>query len=278
MATLLDGRKLAGKILNEVKSKIQSSEKKLSLGVIVVGENPVIKKFVSEKKRVAEELGVDFKIYDYPEDISTNELRKRIAVIVHDANPDGVIIQLPLPAHINTQYILNGVPPEQDVDMLSARAEGNFFTGKSDILPPIVEAVKAFFEEYGIDYRNKYTTVVGAGMLVGKPIAAWLLNEKASFSVVEEQTPDISQFTKNAGIIVSGVGKPGLITGDMVKEGVAIIDAGTSEAEGKIAGDVDFDSVSPRASFITPVPGGVGPVTVAMVYKNLFILADRRGS
>lgn len=278
MTTLLDGRKLAGKILGEVKREIETSKKKLSLGVVVVGENTVIRKFINEKKRAAGEIGTDFRIYDYPEDISTNELRKRIAVIVHDANPDGIIIQLPLPAHINTQYILNSVPPEKDVDALSARAEGNFFTGKSDILPPVVGAVKAFFEEYEIDYRNKYIVVVGAGMLVGKPIAAWLLNEKASFSVVEERTPDISQFTKNAGIIVSGVGKPGFITGDIVKEGVAIIDAGTSEAGGKIAGDVDFDSVSPRASFITPVPGGVGPVTVAMVYKNLFILAGRRGS
>lgn len=273
MAALLDGRKLAGKILGEVKSEIESAKKKLSLGVVVVGEDPVIRKFINEKKRAAGEIGVDFRIYDYPRDISTNELRKRIAVIVHDAKLDGIVIQLPLPAHISTQYILNSVPPEQDVDLLSARSQGNFFAGKTDVIPPVAGAVRALFEEYGIDYRNKYIVVVGAGMLVGKPIAAWLLNEKVSFSVVEEQTADISQFTKNADIIVSGVGKPDLITGDMVKEGVVVIDCGASESAGKLSGDVNFDSVSPKASFITPVPGGIGPVTVAMVYKNLSALA-----
>lgn len=271
---ILDGKALAAKILAGLKSEI--GNRKLSLGAVVLGDNPVIQKFIGQKKKVAEELGVDFRVYDYSADISTNELRTRIATIVHQASPEGVIIQLPLPPHINTQYILNSVPSEKDVDVLSARAIGDFAVGKSRIDPPVVGAIKALCKEYTIDYRGKYVVVVGAGALVGKPVAMWLLNEKATFSVVEEETADIAAFTKQADIIISGVGKPGLITGEMVRAGAVVVDAGTSESAGKLVGDVDFDSVSKRAGYLTPVPGGVGPLTVAMIYRNLFTLATQR--
>lgn len=287
---MLDGKQLAEKIIAGLKADI--GEKKLLLAAVIVprspqatgipagglgiGEDAVIRKFVAQKKKIADELGVSFRTYEYPTDISTNELRKRIATIVHDADPDGIIIQLPLPPHINTQYILNSVPPEKDVDVLSARAVGDFAVGKSKVLPPVVGAIQALFQEYGIEYKVKHVVVVGAGMLVGKPVAAWLANEKVSFTVVDEHTPDIAEFTKKADILVSGVGRPGLITGEIIKEGAVVIDAGTSESAGKVAGDVDFDSVAPKASFITPVPGGIGPLTVAMIYRNLFTLATQR--
>ncbi len=288
---ILDGKALAAKILEGLKAEIGA--KKLSLTVVVVGENPVIQKFIAKKKKVAQELGVDFRIYDYPADISANDLRKRLATIVHQADPDGIIIQLPLPPHINTQYILNSVPPEKDVDVLSARAVGDFAVGKAKVLPPVVGAIHALFQEYGIDYRARHVVVVGAGTLVGKPVAAWLANEKVSFTVVDENTPDISVFTQKGDIIISGVGKPGLITGDMVKEGAVVVDAGTSVSHqppatsnqqgarswkpgAALAGDVDFSSVSQKAAYITPVPGGVGPLTVAMIYRNLLTLATPR--
>lgn len=284
---LLDGKKLSAEIISGLGEEIGKLTKKLVLGVIRVGQDEVISKFVAQKKKIADELGVDFRLYEYEESISTNELRKRIAVIVHEASPDGIIIQLPLPAGINTRYILDSVPAEKDVDVLSAKALGNFFAGKpphqnvgrggkSEVLPPVVGAIKALFEKYGIDYKNKYIVVVGAGELVGKPLAAWLLNERATFSVVRSATENIADFTKRADIIVTGVGKPKLITGDMVKDEVVVIDAGTSESAGKLAGDVDFDSVAVKASFITPVPGGVGPLTVAMIYKNLLRLVKGR--
>lgn len=269
---LLDGRKLAQKILAEVKAEI--GDRKLSLAAVVVNADPAIRQFIGQKKKVAEELDVDFRLYEYEASISTNELRKRLAVIVHEADPDGIIIQLPLPGEINTQYILNSIPPEKDVDVLSARAVGDFTVGKAKVLPPVVGAVKALFEEYGIEYhRSKHVAVVGAGTLVGRPVAAWLANEKVAFTIVDENTPDIVEFTRKADIIISGAGKPGLITGDMVKEGAVVIDAGTSEVGGKLSGDVDYKTVAPKASFITPVPGGVGPLTVAVIYKNLLILA-----
>ncbi|MBI4132082.1 MAG: bifunctional 5,10-methylenetetrahydrofolate dehydrogenase/5,10-methenyltetrahydrofolate cyclohydrolase [Candidatus Sungbacteria bacterium] len=281
MVIIMDGKALADKIITGLKPEYARLGKKPALAAIVVGGDAVIRKFIERKKNVAGEFGVDFRVYEYPADISTNELRKRIAQIVHDADPEGVIIQLPLPPHVNQQYILNSVPPEKDVDVLSARAVGDFSVGKSRILPPVVGAIAALFQEYGIDYRSKHVVVVGAGTLVGKPVAAWLANEKVSFTVVDEHTPDIAEFSRKADVIISGVGRLGLITGNMVKEGAVVIDAGTSEAGGpstalgasKFVGDVDSDSVSPKASYITPVPGGVGPLTVAMIYKNLLTLA-----
>lgn len=267
--TLLDGKKLSQKILEELRGKMKQIAKKVRLAVIVVGSDPATQSFISQKRKVGESIGIDVRLFPFPETITTNELRKRIAEIVHEKKNTGVITQLPLPASISTQYILNAIPPEKDVDVLSARSLGNFTTGKSIVLPPIVGAVKAFFEEYQIDYKNKYIVVLGAGNLVGRPMALWLLNEKATFSVVRSSTKNPEEFLSKADIIISGIGKPRFVTGDMIKDGVVVIDAGTSEAEGKLVGDVDFDSVSQKALCITPVPGGIGPVTVAILFQNL---------
>ncbi len=273
---LLDGKKISEKILNELKAKITDTKKALRLAAVVVGKDPATQKFIEQKKKAAESIGVEVRVYAFEPSITTNELRKRIAEIVHEKNNIGVIIQLPLPAHINTQYILNAIPPEKDVDVLSARALGNFYVGKSEILPPVVGAIKAFFDEYGIEIKGKYAVVVGAGRLVGKPTALWLMNEGALVSAVNEYTKDFGVFTRAADIIVSGAGKPKLISGDMIKDGAIVIDAGTSESEGKIVGDVDFDSVSKKADYLTPVPGGVGPLTVAILLKNLITLGTRK--
>lgn len=273
--TILDGKKLAQKILEELRQELSAGKKELRLGAVAVGKNPVIEKFLARKKKAADEIGVDFRIYPFAENITTNELRKRIAGIAHEQKNGGIIIQLPLPARINTQYILNSVMPEKDVDVLSARALGNFIAGKSEIMPPVAGAIKAFFEEYEIDYKNKFIVIIGAGNLVGKPSALWLLREKINFAVVEEKTPTPEEIIKKADIIILGIGKPGYLKGDWIKKSAVIIDAGTSESGGKISGDADFDSVSQKASFITPVPGGIGPVTVAMLLKNLVVLNRR---
>lgn len=266
---LLNGKKLSQKILEELKREITGIKKRLRLAVVVVGENPAVKKFIEQKKKKAEEVGIDVRIFPFEEKITTNELRKRVAEIVHEKKNTGVIVQLPLPEQINTQYILNSVTPKKDVDMLSARSIGNFAVGKSLILPPVAGAIKAFLEEYGIDYKDKYFVVVGAGNLVGRPAALWLLQEKVTFSVMRSSTENPADFLEKADVIISGAGKPKFITSDMVKKGVVVIDAGTSESEGKLVGDADFDSVSKKAGYLTPVPGGVGPLTVAVLLKNL---------
>ena len=165
--------------------------------------------------------------------------------------------------------------PEKDVDVLSARAVGNFSVGKSRIAPTVVGAIQELFLEYKIDVKGKNVAILGAGALVGKPVAMWLMRESSVVTVITEETPNPEEILKSADIIISGIGKPGYITGDMVKDGVVVVDAGTSESEGKIRGDVDFDSVSKKASYLTPVPGGVGPLTVAMIFKNLLALAKK---
>lgn len=274
--TIIDGKKIAEEIKDVLKKEVAATNKKLRLAVVYVGENPASAKFIEQKKKFGKEIGVDTRAYNFPDDISTNELRKKIAEIVHIKQNTGVIIQLPLPPQINTQYILNSVPPEKDPDMLSARSVGIFAVGKSAVLSPVVGAIKTIFEKYKVEYKNKYVVLMGAGNLVGKPTAIWLLNEKAAFSVVINSTKNPEEFLKKADIIISGIGKPKFITGDMIKNGVVIIDCGTSIAKGvnlvsksRLFGDVDSDSVSKKASFITPVPGGVGPITVAMLFQNL---------
>lgn len=276
MAKILDGKRLSEKILEETKKEISGLKKDLRLAIVLVGSDPVVEKFIEQKKKTAASVGVDIRIYTYAEEITTNELRKKIAEIVHEEKNSGVIIQLPLPKHINAQYILNAVTPEKDVDMLSAKSLGNFIVGRSPILSPVAGAVEAFFEEYKIEYKNRHIVVAGGGNLVGRPVALWLFSEHASFSVINQDTPDPESFLKEADIIISGIGKPKFITREKVKEGVVVIDAGTSESEGKLVGDVDFDSVFEKASFITPVPGGVGPVTVALLLKNLVTLANSK--
>lgn len=273
---LLDGKKLAEKLLDGVKSEIAAMSKKPRLATVVVGDDPVTSRFIQQKKKIAALIGADFKVYQFPETITTNELRKRISTIVHEKKNMGVIIQLPLQRQINTHYILNSIVPEKDVDVLSAHAIGNFVVGKSRVFPPVAVAIKAFFEEYEIDYKNRFTVIVGAGNLVGKPVTLWLLSEKVTFAVIEKDAKNFRELLAIADIIISGAGSPGLIKGEMIREGVVIIDAATSESAGKVVGDVDFASVAPKASFITPVPGGVGPVVVAMLFRNLVTLVQAK--
>lgn len=273
---LLDGKKLSEKILVGVKQEVSGLNKKIRLAIVVVGEDPVVRQFIERKQKAAHDVGIEVRVYPFSDSVSTNELRARLAEIVHEEKNTGVIVQLPLPEKINSQYILNGIVPSKDVDVLSARSLGLFVSGKSRIMPPVVGAVKTLLEEYKIDYRTKKVVVVGAGQLVGKPVVLWLLNEKATFAVIRSSTINPDEMLRSSDIIITGIGKPKFLTGDMIKEGVVVIDAGTSESAGKIVGDVDFDSVAARASYLTPVPGGIGPLTVAMLLKNLVSLVRRK--
>ncbi len=270
---ILDGKKIAERMLAELKVEAAALAKKPRLAVVVVGEDPVIANFISQKKKAGESVGIDMRVYPFPADVTTNELRKRIAEIVHEKKNTGVIIQLPLLAHINKQYILNAIPPEKDPDVLGARALGNFAVGKSPIMPPVAGAIKMLFEEYGIDYRAKSIAIVGAGSLVGRPVALWLMGEGVGFTLVTESTAHAEAIMCVADIMISGIGKPRYIGAEMIKQGAVVIDAGTSESAGEIVGDVDADSVAGKVSALAPVPGGVGPLTVAILFKNLLMFA-----
>ena len=279
MAVIIDGKKIAEEMKNSLKEEILKSGKKLKLAIVQVGEDEVSKKFIERKIKFAEETGVKTKIYNLPEDISTNKLRQKIAEISHIKENNGVILQLPLPKYINTQYVLNGIIPKKDVDVLSSRAFGDFTTNRSKILPPLVGVIKEIFEKFKIDIIGKNVVVIGKGILVGKPIANYLMDKGATVSVLSSQTLNPSAYILMADIIISGAGKPHLIKPDMVKNGVIIIDAGISSLiglgrPGSLVGDVDSE-VAKKASFFTPVSGGVGPITVAMVFRNLVELNKR---
>lgn len=244
----------------------------LSLGVILVGENLVSEKFIEEKKKRGEVLGIDVRTYTFSDSESTRSLRKKIADLVKKTGHNGYIIQLPLPEGINAQYILNAIPEAKDVDALNQKSIGAFAVGRSRVTPPVVGAVLRLFKSESVDFHGKRIVVIGAGRLVGGPIAHWLTAQDLPYTVLTYRSSDLSERLAEADIIISGAGAPGLIKGNMVKDGAVIIDAGTATDEGKIKGDVDLESFSSRDVTISPVPGGVGPLTVACLFKNLLAL------
>lgn len=270
---ILDGKKLSQKIFDDLKEMLGDDRARLELAIINVGANPASRKFIAEKQKIAGALGIDVKIYNFKDDVSERVLGKKIFNLARDGDVKGIVVQLPLPRHIDTERILNLIPQEKDPDILSSASWEKFSVGASEIIPPIVGAIRAFFSEYGIDYKHAYTVVVGQGKLVGRPVSLWLKNEGATFAVIDENTKNAEEIIKSGDIVISGIGKPKMIGPDMIKEGAVVIDAGTSESQGKLVGDVDFNLVSEKTSYITPVPGGVGPVTVAMLFSNLIFLA-----
>lgn len=267
---LLDGKALAERMYEEMKPQVLG--RNLSLGVILVGENPVSEKFIEEKKKRGEALGIDMRTYTFPVSESTRSLRKKIADLVKKTEHSGYIVQLPLPEGINTQYILNAIPEAKDVDMLNQKSLGAFLVGRSKAVPPVVGAIQALLQSESIELIGKKIAVVGAGRLVGGPVALWLTSQDLPFTVLTYTSPDIEEELKKADIIISGAGSPGLIRGNMIKEGAVLIDAGTAVAEGKVKGDMDVESLAGREGFLAPVPGGVGPLTVAYLFKNLLAL------
>jgi methylenetetrahydrofolate dehydrogenase (NADP+)/methenyltetrahydrofolate cyclohydrolase len=266
---ILDGKKLSEEILGNLKKEIKNRRLKLKLAVILVGENSVSRIFINQKKKACEAVGIGFELFKFSVEISNTELKKEIEKIASNPVNSGVIIQLPLPKKFFPEEILNLIPEEKDTDVLSEKSLGKFYQGTLKILPPTVQGILGLLKKYKISLQGKDIVILGAGRLVGFPLALQLLKEKATVSVLNEFSKDAPSFTKKADILISAVGKPNLIKGDMVKKGAVIIDAGNSIEKGKSSGDVDFKSVSKKVSYITPVPGGVGPMTIACLLENL---------
>lgn len=269
---LIDGKKIAEEILVELKKKISDKNLELSLGAVLVGEDPEFKKFVEFKGRAAEKVGASFTIYHFPENIESEELKKNIQEISKWSN--GILIELPLPKGINQQDVLNTVAVNQDVDVLSDDAQKLFYEDKSRINPPAVEALKIVVDKQGIELKGKKVAVFGQGILIGKPISHWLEGQGANVSRIRSTTKNPKELALEADVIISGVGKPELITGDMVKEGSIVIDFGYGKIKNKMAGDVELKGVAKKASLITPVPGGMGPILISAVIKNLVTLNE----
>lgn len=269
MAIILNGKKIADRILVKLAKEVKKRRLKLKLAAVLVGKDPASLSFIRRKKQACEKIGVDFALYQFPASILQKSLENQVKRITADQKISGMIIQLPLPKSLNADAILNLVPAEKDIDCLSQKSLEKFRQEKSLILPPVVEAIKKLFKIYKINIRGKRVLVIGKGRLVGQPLMVWLPRQKAMVLTADKSTKDLSSLTKRADIIISGVGKSGLITGGMIKKGVVIIDVGSAKKGGQIVGDVDFNPCVKKAGAISPVPGGVGPLTVACLLENL---------
>ncbi|MGB9680604.1 MAG: bifunctional 5,10-methylenetetrahydrofolate dehydrogenase/5,10-methenyltetrahydrofolate cyclohydrolase [Minisyncoccia bacterium] len=269
---IIDGKKLAQEIIEELKEERKKIAKKIRLAVILVGENPASLSFIKQKEKIAKELDIDFHLYQYPENIKTKELRKKVSDICRLPYNRGVIVQLPLPSHIKTQSVLNAILFQKDPDVLCEKNLGAFYTNRLKILPPTVSAIQFLLEKYQLPIEGKKVLIIGRGQLVGKPIALWFINKGATVTVANSKTKNLKDLLKWAEIVVSSAGVPDLIKGEDINEGVTIFDAAVVSENGQLKGDCNFESVKNKVRLITPVPGGIGPLVVAFLFKNLLEL------
>jgi methylenetetrahydrofolate dehydrogenase (NADP+) / methenyltetrahydrofolate cyclohydrolase len=267
-ADIIDGKEFARKIRDRIKTKVATMEKKPGLAAIIVGENPASRIYVGIKRKHCEEVGIHSEEFKLPEETSEQELLELIRKLNADDNIHAILLQLPVPAHINSEKALSAIALEKDVDGFNSVNIGRLVSGNESFVPCTPKGVIRLLEETGIEIEGKNAVVVGRSNIVGKPTALMLLNRNATVTICHSRTKNLGGATKQADILVVAVGKPKLITADMIKEGAVVIDVGMNKIEGKLVGDVDFENVKEKAGWITPVPGGVGPMTVAMLLEN----------
>lgn len=276
MVRILDGKKLSIKILKKIKKEIKEKRLKLSLVVILIGGKEESLLYIRQKEKRAKEIGISFRIKRFCEEISFYKLKEEINKIVLE-KPTGIIIQLPLPLLLKKKQdeILSLIPREQDVDVLGrdSRKKIGVKSATNILLPPVVAGILRLLKEYKVGLKNKKIIITGKGFLVGAPLISYLKTRGYDVGAVDEFTSDLKSKTLTADILITATGGAGLIKGDMLKNNVAVVDAGIKKVGDSFFGDVDFKSASEKASFITPVPGGVGPMTVAMIFNNLLKLA-----
>lgn len=275
---IIDGRKIKKDILEEIKKEISSLSFQPVFCDVLVGNDPASVQYVKMKAKVAESIGMKFHDVKFPETISTEELISEINKINETENMCGIIVQLPLPEHIDKQKVLDAVEPYLDVDCLGKVNSEKFYKGEWALGFPTALACVYILDSLRISLQDKNIVVLGNGDLVGKPVTALLHARKLDVSVVTRSTEFKEETIKDADVIISGMGEGKYLKGSMLKKGVALIDAGTSETNSAIVGDVDLETVRDVASFVSPVPGGVGPVTIAMLFKNVLIVAKNKNS
>lgn len=269
MYQLINGKEVAEKIKLQVKEEIKSLGKDVTLAVVIVGDNPASKVYVNNKKKACKLVGIQSLEYGLPENTSEDELLSLIDRLNNYNYVDGILVQLPLPRHINTDMVIERINPEKDVDGFTAINTGKLWLGQYDIAPCTAIGVIELLDYYNIDIAGKHCVIVGRSNIVGKPVAALMLERNATVTVCHSKTQNLYDITRTADILITAVGKPKFITRDMVKDGAVVIDVGINRDEnGKLYGDVDFENVKDKTTAITPVPGGCGPMTVAMLMKN----------
>ncbi len=273
-AAIIDGRAVSASVRERIKAEVSGMETKPGLAVIIVGNDPASAVYVRNKKRGCEEVGFNSWVYELPENTTEDELLSLIDRLNVEKDVHGILVQLPLPRHIDESHITERIVPEKDVDAFHSINVGKILKGEAALLPCTPAGIMELLRYYDIKISGARCVVVGRSNIVGKPMAILLLAADGTVTVCHSKTKELASVTKEADILVSAVGKAKFITADMVKPGAVIIDVGMNRDEnGKLCGDVDFGSVSAIASYITPVPGGVGPMTISMLLQNTLTAA-----
>lgn len=273
MAVLLDGKLLSNKILETLEISIKKQVKKPILAVILVGENPASQIYVRNKQKTAQKIGIESLVIELPSDVSEDNLIEHIHILNEDKNINAILVQLPLPKHINANKVIEKIDPMKDVDGFHPINAGKLAIGQTPYSYPCTpKGIMKLLDSYNIKLEGLNAVVVGRSNIVGKPLAQMLLNSNTTVTITHSKTKNLPEITRNADIVFTAIGKSNFLTADMVKENAIIVDVGINRVNNKLTGDVDFKSIEPKASFITPVPGGVGPMTIAMLMENTFEL------
>ncbi|MFW5879554.1 MAG: bifunctional methylenetetrahydrofolate dehydrogenase/methenyltetrahydrofolate cyclohydrolase FolD [bacterium] len=270
MTNLIKGKELSEKIIEKVSKELTNYSKKPGLTVIIVGNDPASSVYVNKKKQKAEKAGFNSQVIELPDSVTQGELEKYIDNLNEDNTVDGILVQLPLPKHIDTYKIIEKIKPEKDVDGFHPVNVGKLVIGlKPFAVSCTPNGIIKLLEDKNIEIEGKHAVIIGRSNIVGKPMAALLLNKNATVTICHSRTRDLKEICKQADIIIAAVGIPKFIKKDWIKQGATVIDVGINRTdEGKLVGDVDFEEVSQKAEFITPVPGGVGPMTISMLLSN----------
>jgi len=271
MADIIDGKIIAGEIKSRLIEKVERLKKDNiipGLAVILVGENPASQVYVRNKEKMCNELGMNSKVYRLPEDITSKELLSLIENLNNDNEIDGILLQHPVPKKIDEYEAFNKILPEKDVDGFTNVNIGKLAVGEDTLISCTPLGILQMLKHEGVEIEGKHCVIVGRSNIVGKPMAQLMLKENATVTVCHSKTQNLAEITKMADILIVAIGKPKFITKEMVKDGAVVIDVGINRVDGKLIGDVDFESVSEISSKITPVPGGVGPMTMVMLMNN----------
>ncbi len=279
MAKIIDGKKISQEIKDNLKEKVltfnQKHNKTISLAVILVGENPASQVYVRNKIKSAEYVGMRSLAFYMPEDSTQNDVEELVKKLANDNTVDGILVQLPLPKHLNEDKILSLIPASKDVDGFLEQNVGGLVLGKDCTVACTPFGVIQLLKHENIELSGKHAVVIGRSNIVGKPMALLLLKENCTVTVCHSKTVNLNEIVKQADIVVAAIGKPEFVKGDMIKEGAVVIDVGINRTEKGLVGDVEFASAFEKASYITPVPGGVGPMTIAMLLENTYLCAVR---
>lgn len=277
MAVIIDGKAVSAQIRESIRHDVEElAEKGITpgLAVILVGDNDASRKYVSNKKKACEEVGIYSEVYELPVETTQDELLELIGKLNADANIDGILVQLPLPKHIDEKSVIEKINPDKDVDAFHEQNVGRIMIGNYRFLPCTPAGIMELIASQNIDLSGKEAVVIGRSNIVGKPMAMLLLHANATVTICHSRTKDLADIVRRADIVVAAVGKPKFVTADMIKPGAVVIDVGMDRDEnGKLCGDVDFEAVKEVAGYITPVPGGVGPMTITMLLKNTITAA-----